>query len=107
MVFNGDQWETRRHQISYNVGFGGKVEENEQGQKVWEPEKLVQAVAYDIPIPGFKTRNTNILRLFRAEAMEKQTEIIDADKIDEGYKFSKKLTHKILSQETSNEQAIQ
>lgn len=35
--------------------------------------------------------------------MEKQTEIIDADKIDEGYKFSKKLTHKILSQETSNE----
>jgi len=106
MVYGGDEWETRRPRIAYNVGFGGKIEENEQGQKVWEPEKIVMAVAYDIPIPGFKTRNTNILRLFRAEAIEKQLEMVDADKIDEAYQFSKKLTQKILSQETSNENAI-
>ena len=66
----------------------------------------MNAVAYDIPIPGYQTRNTNILRLFRAEALENKAEMLDTDKIDEAFKFCKKLTHKILSQETQNELAI-
>lgn len=31
---------------------------------------IVEAVAYDIPIPGYKTRNTNIVRLFKSEAVD-------------------------------------
>ena len=57
----------------------------------------MNAVAYDIPIPGYQTRNTNVLRLFRAEALENKTEMVDTDKIDEAFKFCKKLTQKILS----------
>jgi starch phosphorylase len=71
LINHDDHWETKRTEIQYNIGFYGRVEEDEQGRKVWEPECLVKAVAYDIPIPGFKTRNTNILRLFHAEPIEK------------------------------------
>lgn len=66
----------------------------------------MNAVAYDIPIPGYQTKNTNILRLFRAEACEKMAEMLDTDKIDHAFKLCKKLTHKILSQETENVNAI-
>lgn len=31
---------------------------------------IVEAVGYDIPIPGYKSRNTNILRLFKSEVIE-------------------------------------
>ena len=97
MTLHGDLWEIRRPNVKYNIGFGGKVETNDQDQKVWEPEQVVNAVAYDIPIPGYQTRNTNVLRLFRAEALENKTEMFDTDKIDEAFKFCKKLTQKILS----------
>ena len=82
MTLYGDQWEIRRPKVKFNIGFGGKVETNDHDQKVWEPEQVVNAVAYDIPIPGYQTRNTNILRLFRAEALENKAEMLDADKID-------------------------
>lgn len=106
MTKHGDYWEIRRPKIFYNIGFGGKVAKNDLDQKVWEPEHLVNAVAYDIPIPGFQTRNTNTLRLFRAEAIEKISETLDADKIDDAYHLCKKLTQKILSQENSSESSI-
>ncbi len=55
----------------------------------------MKAIAYDIPIPGYKTKNTNILRLFKAEALQKQTEMIDVDEIEQASLLARKLTQKI------------
>mmetsp|Transcript_9383 Transcript_9383/g.57241 ORF Transcript_9383/g.57241 Transcript_9383/m.57241 type:complete len:913 (-) Transcript_9383:397-3135(-) len=55
-------WEVRRDELKYDVGFGGKV----VGGK-WEPENVVCTTAYDMPIPGYKTRNTISLRLWSVD----------------------------------------
>ena len=34
----------------------------------WTGGEIVQALAYDVPIPGYKTKNTNSLRLWEAKA---------------------------------------
>lgn len=67
---------------------------------------MVKASVYDIPIPGFMTKNTNILRLFKAEAIEKVLEMIDVDEIDQAQLLAKKLTQKIYCHEKAEELAI-
>lgn len=34
----------------------------------WVGGEVIQALAYDVPIPGYKTKNTNSLRLWEAKA---------------------------------------
>merc|ERR1719277_1844381 len=63
-------WEIERADIIYPVRFGGKVEDytdaNGHLRQKWVGGEIVQAMAYDTPIPGFDTYNTNCLRLWRA-----------------------------------------
>jgi glycogen phosphorylase len=63
-------WEIPRPDITYPVRFGGKVEEYEDEQGRWRQRwtggDILQAMAYDNPIPGFDTFNTNNLRLWRS-----------------------------------------
>lgn len=66
-----DFWEISRRNthLNYQVGFGGRtIKDAGDANKTigWEPECQVRALAFDIPIPGYGTRNTNILRLFKA-----------------------------------------
>lgn len=37
-------------------------------RRKWVGGEVLQAVAYDVPIPGYKTKNTNSLRLWEAKA---------------------------------------
>lgn len=37
-------------------------------RRKWVGGEVVQALAYDVPIPGYKTKNTNSLRLWEAKA---------------------------------------
>lgn len=37
----------------------------------WVEGEVLQALAYDVPIPGYKTKNTNSLRLWEAKASAK------------------------------------
>ena len=37
---------------------------------VWQPEETIQAVAYDIPIVGWRGRHVNLLRLWSARAID-------------------------------------
>ena len=71
---NGNPWEIARPEIAYEVGFGGRTESvaDEQGRfRVrWIPETEVKGVAYDTPIPGYRVDHCNILRLWKAEAIE-------------------------------------
>ncbi|HKF69064.1 MAG TPA: glycogen/starch/alpha-glucan phosphorylase, partial [Vicinamibacterales bacterium] len=70
----GNPWEIVRSEVSFDVGFGGRTEryQDEQGSErvSWIPDKAVKGVAYDTPIPGYRSRTTNLLRLWKAEATE-------------------------------------
>ncbi|XP_038998686.1 glycogen phosphorylase 1-like [Hibiscus syriacus] len=66
----GNPWEIERVHITYPVKFYGTVTDevlNKEKHKVWVPGEVVEAVAYDNPIPGYGTRNTIVLRLWAAK----------------------------------------
>ncbi|KAK4715175.1 hypothetical protein R3W88_013513 [Solanum pinnatisectum] len=60
----GNPWEIVRNDISYPVKFYGKVIEGADGRKEWVGGEDITAVAYDVPIPGYKTKTTINLRLW-------------------------------------------
>jgi starch phosphorylase len=70
----GNPWEVVRSEVTYDVKFGGRTEpyHDEQGhyRVRWIPERMVKGVAYDTPVPGYRVPTTNLLRLWKAEAIE-------------------------------------
>ncbi len=68
----GCPWEIRRPEIEYTVHFGGKVVTQQLpsgrlGFK-WVDTEDVLAMAYDVPIPGYKNNTVNNLRLWQARS---------------------------------------
>jgi starch phosphorylase len=67
----GNPWEIERPNVSYPVKFYGHVSVNTDaaGRQSfrWHAGEEVLAVAYDTPVPGWKTPNTNNLRLWSAK----------------------------------------
>jgi starch phosphorylase len=70
----GNPWEIARPEIAMNVGFGGRTEAgtDERGRYCvrWVPERVVRGVAYDTPILGYRNGTANMLRLWKAEAVD-------------------------------------
>lgn len=70
----GCPWEIQRPEITYRVRFGGKVisEEQKDGRVLhrWVDTEDVMAVAWDVPVPGYKVDNVNNLRLWQATATD-------------------------------------
>ncbi|RVX02563.1 Alpha-1,4 glucan phosphorylase L-2 isozyme, chloroplastic/amyloplastic [Vitis vinifera] len=60
----GNPWEIVRNDVYYPVKFYGKVIEGPDGKKEWIGGEDITAVAYDVPIPGYKTKTTINLRLW-------------------------------------------
>ena len=66
----GNPWEIERPNVRYPVKFYGHVTvRNVDGKEVfvWNQGEVVDAVAYDNPIPGYRTPNTLNLRLWSAK----------------------------------------
>ncbi len=67
----GNPWELERSaSVAYPISFYGHVSVHDEGGRQsfkWNPGEIVTAVAYDTPIPGFKTKNTINLRLWAAK----------------------------------------
>ena len=61
-------WEIVRNDVSYPVKFYGKVVSGSDGKKQWIGGEDIVAVAYDVPIPGYKTKTTINLRLWSTKA---------------------------------------
>ncbi|PHH60963.1 hypothetical protein CDD82_2207 [Ophiocordyceps australis] len=65
-------WEFPRHDVTVDIQFFGHVNKttDKSGKtvSVWEGGEIVQAVAYDVPIPGYDTPTTNNLRLWSSKA---------------------------------------
>jgi glycogen phosphorylase len=70
----GNPWEVVRPEIFYAVKFGGYTEQwtDEKGhyRVRWVPDNVVKGEAYDTPILGYRVGTSNLLRLWKAEAVE-------------------------------------
>jgi glycogen phosphorylase len=69
----GNPWEFERPEVSYDVHFGGWVEQTTRKgvlHTVWHPNETVEAVAFDTPIAGWRGRHVNPLRLWSARAAD-------------------------------------
>ncbi|KAK7317949.1 hypothetical protein RJT34_02597 [Clitoria ternatea] len=60
----GNPWEILRNDVCYPVKFYGEVISGPNGIREWIGGENVLAVAYDVPVPGYKTRTTINLRLW-------------------------------------------
>jgi starch phosphorylase len=61
-------WEFERPETQYPITFGGEVQ-HKDGRSRWMPSEVVLAVGYDTPVPGWRGRWANTLRLWSAKAM--------------------------------------
>jgi len=70
----GNPWEIPQLEVSYHVKLGGHTEtyHDKRGRyRVrWIPNRIVKGVAYDTPIVGYRVNTCNLLRLWKAEAVE-------------------------------------
>jgi starch phosphorylase len=70
----GNPWEFARPEVIYDIHFGGWVETmiSPTGvrRSLWHPAETIEAVAYDIPIVGWRSRHVNPLRLWSARAAD-------------------------------------
>ncbi len=71
---HGNPWEICRPEIAYQVGWKGFTETYldvaGHQRRRWAPGKVARGVAHDYPVPGYRNRVTNLLRLWKAEAAE-------------------------------------
>ncbi|HRK23793.1 MAG TPA: glycogen/starch/alpha-glucan phosphorylase [Beijerinckiaceae bacterium] len=69
----GNPWEFERPEAQYNIGFGGTVSQgagDEPRAQVWKAAETIKAIAYDMPVVGWRARHFNTLRLWRARTPE-------------------------------------
>jgi starch phosphorylase len=71
-VGSGNPWDILRRKLKYRVNFYGRVETkvNPDGTFSfdWVDTEDVLAVAYDVPVPGYRNQTVNNLRLWQARA---------------------------------------
>jgi starch phosphorylase len=69
---SGNPWEFERPEVSHMIGFGGTVEEKTSAdgtvRHIWHPAEMVEAMAYDTPVVGWRGKHVNTLRLWSARA---------------------------------------
>ncbi len=70
----GNPWEICRPDVAYEVKAGGHTErftdENGRLRVRWVPNRVVKGVAYDTPVAGYRSGMTDLLRLWKSEAIE-------------------------------------
>ncbi|HRE41231.1 MAG TPA: glycogen/starch/alpha-glucan phosphorylase [Ignavibacteria bacterium] len=70
----GNPWEILRNELNYKIKYSGSVKsfiDNSGNLKFdWIPSEEINAVAYDVPVPGYKNNTVNNLRLWRARATD-------------------------------------
>jgi starch phosphorylase len=70
----GNPWEVARPQVGFDVKLGGHTEPgvDAAGRYVvrWVPGRVVRGTPCDTPVVGYAVPNVNILRLWKAEAVE-------------------------------------
>ncbi len=69
---DGNPWDLLRRSLTYKVQFYGKTDSYDKGNGElgfkWVDTENVYALAYDVPVPGYKNQTVNNLRLWQAKA---------------------------------------
>ncbi|KAI4352498.1 hypothetical protein L6164_006744 [Bauhinia variegata] len=83
----GSPWEIVRNDVTYPVKFYGNVVSGSDGKRHWIGGEDVNAVAHDVPIPGYKTKTTINLRLWSTKAASEDFDLnaFNAGKHTEAY----------------------
>ncbi len=96
----GNPWEFERHEYTLRIKFYGKTVRPEDGdgnpKLEWVDTDDVLAVAYDIPVPGYRNDVVNNLRLWSARS----TEEFDLEFFNDG-DYVKACEKKIMSENIS------
>ncbi|KAF8040418.1 hypothetical protein BT93_B2601 [Corymbia citriodora subsp. variegata] len=71
----GNPWEIVRNDVSYPVKFYGKVISGADGSTEWVGGENITALAYDVPIPGYKTKTTINLRLWSTKVASEEFDL--------------------------------
>lgn len=71
----GNPWQILRNDVSYPVKFYGEVISGSNESKQWVGGENILAVAYDVPIPGYKTRTTITLRLWTTKVSPEEFDL--------------------------------
>ena len=70
----GNPWEIVRSEVTFDVKLGGHTEhardDHGRHRVHWRPDRMIRGVAYDTPIPGYRRPTANLLRLWKAEAVD-------------------------------------
>jgi len=70
----GNPWEIPRPEITYNVSLGGHTDsyydEQDYFRVRWTPKFSIKGIAHDFPVSGYRVGITNLLRLWKSEAIE-------------------------------------
>ena len=66
---HGNPWEFERPESAYPVGFGGEVVADGK-RATWNPAEVIEAVAVDTPVVGWRGKRVNTLRLWTANALD-------------------------------------
>ncbi|MFD3156996.1 glycogen/starch/alpha-glucan phosphorylase [Haloimpatiens sp. FM7330] len=106
----GYVWETRKHDKAFIVRFGGDVrvtQEDGRFKIIHENYEPILAVPYDVPIIGYNNDTVNTLRLWSAEAVDKDFDFVSFSngnyvKAVE-YKYSVEAISQVLYPDDSNE----
>uniref|UniRef100_A0A453LUX3 Alpha-1,4 glucan phosphorylase n=1 Tax=Aegilops tauschii subsp. strangulata TaxID=200361 RepID=A0A453LUX3_AEGTS len=107
----GNPWEIVRNDVSYPVKFYGKVVEGTDGRKHWIGGENIKAVAHDVPIPGYKTKTTNNLRLWSTTVPSQNFDLGafnagDHAKANEAHLNAEKICHVLYPGDESSEGKI-
>ncbi|MBK7631416.1 MAG: glycogen/starch/alpha-glucan phosphorylase [Ignavibacteriales bacterium] len=69
---DGNPWDLLRRSLKYKVQFYGRTDTYDKGNGElgfkWVDTENVLAIAYDVPVPGYKNQTVNNLRLWQAKA---------------------------------------
>jgi glycogen phosphorylase len=77
----GNPWEFERPEVCYEIGYGGATEGDPPATDwplddaalrpaKWHPAEVIEAVAYDTPVVGWRGRRVNTLRLWSARSVD-------------------------------------
>jgi glycogen phosphorylase len=69
-LLSGNPWEFERPEIVYRIQYGGALEHEPRGRVNWQPDEIVEAIAYDTPIVGWGEHHVNALRLWSSRAVD-------------------------------------
>ena len=71
---NGNIWEVKRTDEKIQVSFGGEIENiwvNGKLKVIHHNPRIINAIPYDFPVSGYKSKRVNYLRLWQAQSMER------------------------------------